>query len=260
MEESAKISNVAQKAAKAAGKYLLRHLGKIKEVSSKRGITDLVTDVDKGSEKIIIDRIKKIFPEHSILAEESGEHDVGGEVRWVIDPLDGTTNYSHSFPAFCVSIGVIINGAVRIGVVYDPSRDELFTATEGHGALLNKKPIKVSSVSTVQESLVATGFGYNVDEKMSNIGYFKTLLEKAQAVRRPGSAAIDLINVACGRLDGFWELGLSPWDTAAGQLLVKEAGGTVTTMEGDPFDVYKKGIVATNSIIHDEMLSLLKGR
>ncbi|MFC1570763.1 inositol monophosphatase family protein [Candidatus Omnitrophota bacterium] len=259
MEESARILNVAQEAAKEAGKYLLGRLGNIKEVSRKRGITDLVTDVDKGSEKIIIDRIKKSFPEHSILAEESGEHEAKGEVRWVIDPLDGTTNYAHCFPAFCVSIGVVIDGVVKVGVVYDPSRDELFTATEGRGAMLNKKPIKVSSVSTVQESLVATGFGYNVDEKMSNIGYFKVLLEKAQAVRRPGSAALDLINVACGRLDGFWELGLAPWDTAAGQLIVKEAGGTVTTMEGAPFDIYIKGIVATNSVIHDEMLSLLKG-
>lgn len=258
MEDNGKILKVAIEAAKEAGEHMLENIGKLKEVSRKRGFNDLVTNVDKASEKIIMDKIREVFPDHSILAEESGEHDAKGDVKWVIDPLDGTTNYAHTFPSFCVSIGVIIGDSVKVGVVYDPTRDELFSCQEGRGASLNGNPIKVSSVPSVQESLVATGFGYDVNDKLANVEYFKTMLIKAQAVRRPGSAALDLCYVACGRLDGFWELGLSPWDTAAGQFLVKEAGGLVTTMEGGPFDIYMKGIVATNGIIHKEMLDLLK--
>ena len=259
MADNAKILDVAISAAKESGEYIFHRMGKIKEVSRKRGFNDLVTDVDKGSEKIIIDKIKKSFPEHSILAEESGEHDAGDNIKWVIDPLDGTTNYAHAFPSFCVSIGVIVSGSVKVGVVYDPTRDELFFAAKGAGAFLNGNPMKVSGVPSVSEALVATGFGYDLNDKLANVGYFTTMLTKAQALRRPGSAAMDLCYVACGRLDGFWELGLLPWDTAAGQFLVQEAGGVVTTMDGGPFDIYKKGIVATNGRIHEEMLNLLKG-
>ena len=258
MEDTAKILKVAIEAAKESGEYMLGHIGKLKEVSRKRGFNDLVTDVDKASEKIIIDSVRKAFPSHSILAEESGEHDAQSEVKWVIDPLDGTTNYAHTFPSFCVSIGVVMGDSVKVGVVYDPTRDELFSSQSGKGAFLNDTPIKVSKVLSVQESLVATGFGYDVNDKLANVDHFKTMLIKAQAVRRPGSAALDLCYVAAGRLDGFWELGLSPWDTAAGQFLVKEAGGVITTMEGGPFDIYMKGIVATNGTIHEEMLDLLR--
>ncbi|MFC1479854.1 inositol monophosphatase family protein [Candidatus Omnitrophota bacterium] len=257
MEDLSRMKDLAEKAATEAGRYALRHIGKLKEVSRKTGINDLVTDVDKMSEKIIIDRIYKEFPHHSILAEESGEHASSGVFRWIIDPLDGTTNYAHGFPVFCISIGVEEDGAVKIGVVYDPSRDELFTAEEGKGAFLDGKRIKVSETQVVANSLIATGFAYDVAGKIANIESFKTMLNNAQAVRRAGSAAIDLCYVACGRFDGFWEMGLNPWDTAAGQLIVKEAGGVVTKLDGEPFEIYQKKILATNGRIHGEMQNLL---
>ncbi|MFH1552482.1 MAG: inositol monophosphatase family protein [Candidatus Omnitrophota bacterium] len=258
MEDLRRIKTLAEKAAREAGGYALEHIGKLKEISRKTGINDLVTDVDKMSEKIIIDRIHNEFPQHSILAEESGEHASDGIFRWIIDPLDGTTNYAHGFPVFCVSIGVAEGGSVKIGVVYDPSRDELFTAEEGKGAFLGGKRIKVSETGTVANSLIATGFAYDVAGKIDNIESFKTMLKNAQAVRRAGSAAIDLCYVACGRFDGFWELGLNPWDTAAGQLIVKEAGGVVTKLNGEPFEIYQKKILATNGRIHNEMRKLLE--
>ncbi|MGB3114552.1 MAG: inositol monophosphatase family protein [Candidatus Omnitrophota bacterium] len=254
MEELAKIKEVAVSVAQEAGNYALQRMGHLKQVSQKSGRTDLVTDDDKKREEILIGRIKKDFPAHSILAEESGEYSREAAHRWVIDPLDGTTNYAHSFPVFCVSIGVMLNDKVKLGVVYDPSREELFMAEDGKGAFLNGKKIKVSGTKALQDSLVVTGFAYNIQGKIANVEYFKKMLEITQAVRRLGSAALDLCYVACGRFDGFWELGLNPWDMAAGQLVVKEAGGIVTTMRGGPFDIFKKDITATNGIIHDEML------
>ncbi|MBD3426256.1 MAG: inositol monophosphatase [Candidatus Omnitrophica bacterium] len=253
-----KIKEVAENVAKEAGEYVLKHMGRLKEVSHKSGINDLVTDVDKGSEKIIISRIKNEFPEHSILAEESGEEDAGSVFRWVIDPLDGTTNYTHSFPFFCVSIGVLYGKKVIAGVVYDPSRDELFTAIDGSGAFLNGMPIKVSGAQAVKDSLIATGFAYNIQTKKENVSYFGRMLQHAQAVRRAGSAALDLCYVACGIFDGFWEMGLHPWDTAAGQLMVTEAGGKVTNMSGEMFDIFQNSVVATNASIHSEVIELLK--
>lgn len=254
MEDLTKIKKVAIKAAKEAGEHALNRMGHLREVSHKGGPNDLVTDVDKKCEEIIISKIKKEFPLHSILAEESGEQLVGDVFKWIIDPLDGTTNYAHGFPVFCISIGVVYNNSVKVGVVYDPTRDELFTAEEGNGAFLNSEPVKVSTRPKVHDSLVATGFAYNVPGRNDNLTYFKIIMEKAQAVRRAGSAAIDLCYVACGRFDGFWEFGLAPWDTAAGQLMVKEAGGKVTTIDGKPFDIFQKEIVATNGQIHDEMM------
>jgi myo-inositol-1(or 4)-monophosphatase len=258
MEETVNIKEVAIKAAREAGEYALGRLGNMGKIAHKTGFGDLVTDVDKNSEKLIIARIKKEFPSHSILAEESGEHVNGDACRWIIDPLDGTTNYAHGFPFFCVSIGIDLGGSIKIGVVYDPSRDELFVAEEGKGAFLNDKRIKVSENKKIRDSLIATGFPYDPERKLDKMDLFVTMLGKAQAVRRAGSAAIDLCYVACGRFDGFWEFGLCPWDTAAGQLIVKEAGGIVTMLGGEPFDPYKQEIVATNSIIHEEMLELLK--
>ncbi len=257
MKELERIKEVAIDAAREAGTYALNRMGNLVEISHKGGFTNLVTDVDKKCEKGIIDRIKKEFPSHSILAEESGEEVTGGPFRWIVDPLDGTTNYAHAFPVFCVSIGVVSGGSVKVAVVYDPSRDELFTAEEGKGAFLNGRPINVSDMEKVRDSLLATGFAYNIEGKLANIKYFKVMMEKAQAVRRPGSAALDLCYVACGRFDGFWEFDLNPWDTAAGQLIVKEAGGTVALLNGKPFDIHEKEIVATNGKIHKEMLTLL---
>ncbi len=261
MEELNRITETAASAAREAGKYALRRIDDLGKIEHKEGFNNLVTDVDRTCEEIIIGRINKAFPSHSILAEESGEHASGGVFKWVIDPLDGTTNYTHGFPFFCMSIGVMSGGSIIVGVVYDPTRDELFTAEQGKGAFLNGNRIKVSRSEAVQDSLIATGFAYNVEGKIANVDRFKVMLQKAQAVRRAGSAVIDLCYVACGRFDGFWESGLAPWDTAAGLLIVKEAGGTVTTLKGDRFDIFKKEILATNGRIHKEMLNLLiRGR
>lgn len=256
-----KIKKAAVEAAVEAGNYALARMGKIAEITHKRGHNDLVTDVDKHCEEIIIDRIKKDFPGHSILAEESGGNAGEKGFSWIIDPLDGTTNYAHGFPFFCASIGVVAHdakqSAVKIGVVYDPSREELFSAEEGKGAFLNKTRINVSDSKKVRDSLIATGFAYDVTKKVRMLPYFDKVLRQAQAVRRAGSAAMDLCYVACGRFDGFWEFNLNPWDTAAGQLLVKEAGGMVTTLSGKPFGIFKKEIIATNAKIHAEILTLL---
>ena len=258
MSDMEKIKKIAIEAALEAGKYSLEHIDKIKELSCKSGPTDLVTDVDKKCESIITDKIKSNFPKHSILAEESGEYEKEHDYLWLIDPIDGTINYAHGFPVFCTSIGIMYKGVAKIGVVYDPTRDELFFAEEGKGAFLNDKPMKVSDVDKVSESLLASGFAYSHEGREYNLKYFKKALEKAQAVRRPGAAAIDLCYVACGRLDGFWEFFLKPWDTAAGYLIVKEAGGLVTGFEDPSFDVYKKDILASNGKIHSELLEILK--
>jgi myo-inositol-1(or 4)-monophosphatase len=257
MSEIERIKEVAKEAAREAGRIAFRRIGELRKIAFKSSKTDLVTDVDTECEKVIIERIRKEYPSHSILAEESGSKKGGSENEWIIDPLDGTTNYAHRFPVFCVSIGVKLGEDIKVGVVYDPTRDELFEAHTRGGAFLNESPINVSSAGSVTGSLLATGFAYNVEGKAANLDYFEKMLRNAQAVRRLGSAAIDLCYVACGRLDGFWELGLHPWDTAAGKLIVQEAGGKISTIGGDTFDIYKNEIVATNGRIHDEMLDLL---
>lgn len=257
IDELKKICEVAKQAAMKSGEYALSRLATKKDIDHKSGINDLVTDVDKKCEKIVIDIIKETFPEHSILAEESGEEHNAEGYTWVIDPIDGTTNYAHGFPVFCTSVGVMAEGRSVVGVVYDPTRDELFHCIKGEGAFLNGDPISVSGAKSVSESLIATGFAYNIERKIANLGHFRKMLECAQAVRRPGAAAIDLCYVASGRMDGFWELGLNPWDTAAGYLLVIEAGGVVTTLDGKDFDVTKPAVLATNGNIHREMQEML---
>ncbi len=257
MKGLGKVLSFAAEIAIKSGRYINKHVGKVKTISYKGEINNLVTNVDKRSEEMIIRAIKKEFPAHSVLAEESGGHNGQKEFIWVVDPLDGTINFAHTFPVFCVSIGLLQKGVPKIGVVYDPTRGELFTAIKGEGARLNGRRICVSKNKTVGDSLVATGFSYKVQDKKRNIKYFAKMLQSAQAMRRPGSAAIDLSYVACGRLDGFWELNLSPWDTAAGCLLVEEAGGVVTTINGGKYDIFKKEIVATNAAIHSEMIKIL---
>ncbi|MFH1395161.1 MAG: inositol monophosphatase family protein [Candidatus Omnitrophota bacterium] len=258
MNDLIQMKEVAVLAAKQAGKYAFGRIDNIMEVNHKKGENNLVTDVDKKCEEMILDAIKSKFPGHSILAEETGEHSPGGEITWVVDPLDGTTNYAHGFPVFCVSIGIVVGDAVKIGVVYDATRDELFTAVSGQGAFLNDKTISVSSTDCVKNSLLATGFAYDLEGKILNIDYFRVALNKAQAVRRAGSAAIDLCYVACGRFDGFWEFGLSPWDTAAAHLIVSEAGGMVSTIDRKKYSIFKKEITATNGKIHDELLAYFR--
>jgi len=219
-----------------------------------------VTEADYKSEKLIVSRLKEHFPQYSILAEEEGMTEMESDYLWVIDPLDGTNNFAHRFPFFCVSIALWIDLKPAMGVVYDPLRDELFTAVKGQGAFLNDKPIHVSERGELTESIVATGFYYDRGELMHNtLRQMETFFNvPIQGIRRTGSALLDQCNVACGRLDGFWELILGPWDYASGAMIVTEAGGTVTDVKGDELDLFAKNILASNGRIHQAMLQVVK--
>ncbi len=251
--------NFAKQIAQDAGNILVQYLGNA--AISNKGDIDLVTEADLAAEKLIIDRIRSYYPRHAILAEESGEAvavgDTTSEWRWVIDPLDGTTNYAHGYPCFCVSIGLEQNHKLEFGVVYDPMRNEMFAAERGQGATLNDRRIRVSDVDKLSNAMLVTGFPYNVRERPDFARDFATFTMNAQAVRRDGSAAIDLAYVACGRFDGFWEDGLNPWDMAAGVLLIEEAGGRVTNFDDAPLSIYTKKVVASNGLVHGEILRLL---
>ena len=249
--------DVANEAARTAGEVLNRMFGKINHIMKKGGI-DLVTEADLEAEKTIFHIIRQNFPRDNILSEESGMHDEVSDRTWIIDPLDGTTNFAHSFPFFAVSIALEIEKQIVLGIVHNPYMDEHFEAAKGKGAYLNKKPIKVSKTRNLQESLLATGFPYDIHENPQRVlGIFKKMIIRAQGVRRPGSAALDLCYIAAGRLDGFWEEGLKPWDTAAGMVIVNEAGGKLTTFEGESYSPYMKSIVAANPFIHKEMIEVL---
>lgn len=244
--------------ARAAGDILNHYASREKQVEFK-GHANLVTIADKESEDLIISGILSRYPGHSILAEESGATQPGAAVQWVIDPVDGTTNFAHGYPFYCVSIGVEENGEVACGVVYDPVRDELFSAARGAGAFCNGDRLKVSEVDVLSRALLITGFPYNFREHLDRVmKQFREFMVLSQAVRRGGSAALDLCYVAAGRLDGFWELNLQPWDTAAGRIILEEAGGRVTDFKGGPFSIYMKEMLATNGKIHDEMMGVLK--
>jgi myo-inositol-1(or 4)-monophosphatase len=250
---------LAIEAALEAGKFLKQSVGNIKNVESKLGQeTNLVTEIDKKSEELIIGMIRKKYPDHDILAEESGGHDQKSECRWIIDPLDGTLNFTHGVPLYSVSIAVEHRGEIVAGVVYEPNLGELFTAEKGRGAFLNQKPIRVSKVERLIESLLVTGFPYTIRDNPDNaVEHFVNMLMKAQGIRRLGSAAVDLAYVACGRFEGFWEVSLSPWDMAAGILLVQEAGGRFTDFQGRASGVYDKQALATNGLIHDMLVEIL---
>ena len=249
--------NVAKEISMEAGCFLKKNFGNKKKIEYK-GDVNLVTSCDKASQDLIYKKLKSCFPHHGFLAEENLEHR-GEEFRWIIDPLDGTTNYAHGYPVFCVSIALEYRGKIILGVVYNPMLDELFWGIENKGAFLNNKKIKVSSTKELDKSLLATGFPYDLREsKNNNINHFNNFVLKAQAVRRCGSAALDLCYVACGRLDGFWELKLFPWDIAAGMLIVKEAGGRVSDFKNNVIDIHAKEIVASNGLIHPQMIEILK--
>jgi myo-inositol-1(or 4)-monophosphatase len=223
-----------------------------------KGKINLVTEADRLSETLIMKRINRSFPGHDILTEESPETTNGSGFRWIIDPLDGTTNYAHGYPVFCVSIALEVAGEIRLGAVYNPMLAELFTAEKGEGASLNGNRIAVSRTANLSKGLLATGFPYDIrEDRNNNMNYFTALAMNAQAVRRSGSAALDLAYVAAGRFDGFWELKLMPWDTAAGWLLVTEAGGVVTDLCGGPYGLSSPHIMAGNGIINGEMLRIL---
>jgi myo-inositol-1(or 4)-monophosphatase len=223
-----------------------------------KGDRNLVTEVDRRSEVAILEILGNAFPDCDYIAEESGEVSRGSRLRWIIDPLDGTTNYAHGFPWFCVSIALEMDGLVQLGLVYHPILDEMFSAVRGHGAELNGERICVSSRSSLESCLLATGFPY--DRTAGNENNFDNFLRfqlEARAIRRAGSAALDLAYVAAGRFDGYWECKLNPWDTAAGELLVEEAGGRVTNHSGEPHLLSDHRILATNGIVHDKMLEIL---
>jgi myo-inositol-1(or 4)-monophosphatase len=251
---------LAIEAALEAGKFLKQSVGNIKTVETKLGQeTNLVTEIDKKSEELIIGMIRKKYPDHDFLAEESGSHDQKSEYRWIIDPLDGTLNFTHGVPLFSVSIAVEHRGEIIAGVVYEPNLGELFTAEKGKGAFLNRKPIRVSKVDRLIESMLVTGFPYTIRDNPDNaVQHFVNMLMKAQGIRRLGSAAVDLSYVACGRFEGFWEVSLSPWDMAAGVLLVQEAGGQFTDFRGNISNVYGKQVLATNGLIHDALVGILE--
>ena len=249
---------VATQAALKGGEIVQRCRGRVKRVVYK-GVVNLVTEADRLSEDAIIEIIRKNFPEHNILTEESKGYEKESDYKWIIDPLDGTTNYAHGFPVYCISIALEKEGEIILGVVYNPVLDELFVAEKDRGVFLNGKKIHVSTQRDLSKSLLATGFPYDIREsQVNNLDHFKNFALKAQAIRRAGAAALDLCYLAKGIFDGFWELKLSPWDTAAGSLMVKEAGGKVTDFSGKRFSIYQKNILATNGKIHTQMITVLK--
>lgn len=242
--------------ARRAGAVLASHYGE-RQVIHFKGEIDLVTDVDRESEELIVAFVKEKYPSHSILTEESPPVEGKSSYRWIIDPLDGTTNYAHGYPFFGVSIALERGGEIIAGAVYDPLRDECFSAGTGTGAFLNGNAIRVSSVDTLRRSLLATGFPYDINTSdETNIDYFEAYARSAQALRRDGSAALDLCYLACGRFDGFWELKLRPWDTAAGYLIVSEAGGVITGLAGEPYSIHDGDILGSNGLIHDQMVQV----
>jgi myo-inositol-1(or 4)-monophosphatase len=224
-----------------------------------KGTIDLVTEVDKASEALLVGGLQASFPEHDFLAEENDYGSRGASHKWIIDPLDGTTNFAHGFPWFAVSIALEIEGEICLGIVYHPMMDELFSAVKGCGAQLNGRPLRVTACNRLQNSLLATGFPYDsASDPENNFRQFAAFQKSCRGIRRAGAAALDLAYVAAGRFDGFWECKLKPWDVAAGQLLVREAGGRVTGYDGSCYSVYNHRIVASNGIIHDEMLAKLE--
>jgi myo-inositol-1(or 4)-monophosphatase len=250
---------VAVDAATRAGALLRAHLGGGRQVSYKGSPTNLVTEMDRRAEALIVDAIHARFPEHSILAEERGVVAGVPSHRWIVDPLDGTTNYAHGFPLYAVSIALEVDGRVALGVAYEPNREECFVAERGGGAVLNGAPLSVSATRRLDESLLSTGYQYDIHRtRGSNLAEHAALLLRSHSVREIGSAVFNLASVAAGRLDAFWELSLGAWDVAAGALLVEEAGGTVTSTRGGPLDLAAPSIVASNGIIHDEILKVLE--
>ena len=239
--------------AREAGALLMPYFRRRVAIEYK-GEADLVTEADRNSEKLIRERIKAKWPSHDILGEEQGLVDTGSDYRWYIDPLDGTTNFAHSFPVFCVSMGLEHKGQMVAGVVYDPTRDEMFSAEQGSGAFLNGELIHVSKIANLNECLVATGFPSYKRHKNPNIHFYHQITLRTHGVRRAGSAAIDLCYVASGRLEAFWEFNLNSWDTAAGVLIVEEAGGRVSGFDDSPFQIDSRETLASNGLVHAALI------
>lgn len=257
IEQMKSFRDIAIEIAREAGQFLKARLNSVHKIGYK-GEINLVTEADRASEEMITSKINHLFPDHDILGEEFTSTKRGSDFRWIIDPLDGTNNYAHGYPVFCVSIALHRQDKIVLGVIYNPVLDEMFVAEEGKGALLNGRQIHVSSTVGLAESLLATGFPYDIRQDSQNaLNYFNTMIRKARGIRRAGSAALDLAYVAAGRFDGFWELKLCPWDTAAGWLMVEEAGGIVTDLRGKEYYLDSPIILASNGKIHEEMIEAL---
>lgn len=240
-----------------AGALLMNGLKEQRQVQLK-GPFDLVTNIDQASEQLIVQAIEQQFPDHAIMAEEGHHSDGTSEYMWVIDPIDGTTNYAHGFPHFCVSLALLADCVPIMGIIFDPWHNELFIAERGHGARCNDQQIHVSTVSTLTNALVSTGFPYDyASNPHNNLPEFDRVRQCVQGVRRAGSGALDLAYVAMGRLEAHWERGLQPWDSAAGSLLIHEAGGTLSDYRGNTWNPWSNCIVASNGLVHDELLSIL---
>ncbi len=253
------MKEILYKAAIESGKIIKEYFETNFIIESKDVISNLVTEVDKKSEAKIIEVIRNEFPNHNILSEEIGALDTDSDVKWIIDPIDGTINYAHSIPICCVSIGIEKKGEIISGIVYNPMSGEFFFAEKGKGAYLNDKKISISKEDNLYKSLLVTGFPYDTsNNRHKPVKVFAEFVNSDIPVRRLGSAALDLCWTACGRFDGFWEYNLNPWDVAAGYLIMEEAGGVVTDFEGNNFSVYKKEILATNGLIHNHMLRMIK--
>jgi myo-inositol-1(or 4)-monophosphatase len=251
-------ARVGEEVAREAGRFLVGHLHRGHTVARK-GEINLVTEMDVSAEKLIVSRLTSAFPEHTVVAEEMHAQTASGAITWIIDPLDGTTNYAHGFPVFSVSIGLEVEGIIEWGIVYNPNLEEVFTARRKGGAFLNGAPIHVSKTKSLDASLLVTGFPYDIrTSSRNNLDYFRAFSLHAQGVRRVGSAALDFCYVAAGRFDGFWELSLNAWDCAAGYLMVREAGGNVTNWRGEFGSIYERECLASNSLIHEEMLTVLR--
>jgi len=248
----------AEDVARGAGEILRSNYGKHQSIHYK-GEINLVTDVDRQSEAYIFERIRSAFPDHGILSEESSEHVSPSPYRWIVDPLDGTTNYAHNYPCFCVSVALERDGKLLAGAVFDPLLSESFTGSPGNGSFRNGERITVSGVDDLRRSLLSTGFAYDVNKATdNNLDFFREFVFTGQAIRRDGSAALDLCYLACGRFDGFWELKLSPWDTAAGLLILREAGGVATRLDGSPYDIHQPDLLASNGHIHEQMMAVVR--
>ncbi len=250
MQYRREVEAIAREGGTLLMSYFARHIG-----FEYKGDVDLVTEADRASEKLIVERLRARWPEHGVVGEEGTRTGAGADYRWYVDPLDGTTNFAHGFPVFCVSIALVHKDEeLIVGVLYDPTRDEMFSAERGEGATLNGKPIHVSKTTRLAESLLGTGFPSHKRHLNPNIHFYHQITLRSHGVRRAGSAALDLANVACGRYDGFWEFNLNPWDTAAGVLLVREAGGTVTRFDGSPYRLDSREVLASNGLIHEKLM------
>ena len=258
--------SAASEIARRAGTLLMEYFAQgVKTEYKGLGTVDVVTEADRVSEKLIVDSLRAVFPSHGVVGEEGARSQGSGEFLWYVDPLDGTTNFAHGFPVFCVSLGLVRSNEVLAGVIFDPTRSELFTAERGAGATLNGRRIQVSKIARLGESLLGTGFPSKKRHLNPNIYFYHQLTLKSHGIRRPGSAALDLTCVASGRYDGYWEFNLNPWDTSAGILLVEEAGGKVTHFDGTKVDVAaSREVLATNGLIHQELLdqmqAIMQGR